>query len=275
MNMEAALSQAREIACKTDPTIHLLYVKKPESIWDKLVSISFSRPIRRSVFSQEKTFGRVFEWKKLVEEENPNCSVQVHIYKGKVQKKIEEAARQLRPQLIIVAKRGSSKIFSWYNAVCPNELAQLTGSCILTIIGKAADNKLKTVVLPISSHIPRRKIEFVVELAKKYRSEIHLVAISNRVNIGEANDNVFLETYKILKTGLTNSIQYHILSGSNLSRAALHYAECINADMILVNPWSETIISNFTGKHINDMLPAGSKLKILSMTPYLDKKLQQ
>ena len=65
---------------------------------------------------------------------------------------------------------------------------------------------------------------------------------------------LFLKHIGLLKTGLTNPIEHHILKGNNLPKAILEYAERIGADMILVNPGSETKISNFTGKHINNAL---------------------
>jgi hypothetical protein len=48
--------------------------------------------------------------------------------------------------------------------------------------------------------------------------------------------------------------------------------ECIGADLYFVT-WSETRISNFTGKHINDALTISSKLKVLSIEPYHDHAL--
>jgi hypothetical protein len=52
----------------------------------------------------------------------------------------------------------------------------------------------------------------------------------------------------------------------------LDYAERIGADLILVNPGTETRISIFTGKQINDALKTSSKLKILSLEPYHDNE---
>ena len=64
-----------------------------------------------------------------------------------------------------------------------------------------------------------------------------------------------------------------ILKGRNLPKAILEYAECIKADLMLVNPGSETKISNLTGKHINDALTTSSKLSILSIEPYHQNKI--
>jgi hypothetical protein len=63
------------------------------------------------------------------------------------------------------------------------------------------------------------------------------------------------------------------MKGNNLPKAILEYAECVGADLILVNPGTETKISNLTGKHINDTLTGSSKLRVLSLEPYHNNRL--
>lgn len=155
-----------------------------------------------------------------------------------------------------------------FNSVCPNGLAKSTGYPVLTVMKNTGDTKIKIIVVPVGSFIPNRKIELVIELAKKYRAAIHLVTIPNEIDFGKTKGNSFLDTYRILKNGLTSAIEHHILKGNNLPKAILEYAECIGADLILVSPGTETKISNLTGKHINDALTTSSKLKILSIEPY-------
>ena len=70
---------------------------------------------------------------------------------------------------------------------------------VLTVMGRIIDTKIKIIVVPVGSFIPNRKIELVIEFAKKYRAEIHLVTMQNKINIKETNGNSFLETYRIIK----------------------------------------------------------------------------
>jgi uncharacterized protein YjbI with pentapeptide repeats len=132
-------------------------------------------------------------------------------------------------------------------------------------------NKIKTIIVPVRSFIPHRKIELAIAFAKKDRAKIHVVTLQNKMAAWNTNRNHFIETYFILKSRLTNTVEYHVLNGSNLPKATLHYAELIGADLILANPCAETKITGLTGKHMNDMILASSKLQILSVEPYPDK----
>jgi len=177
-------------------------------------------------------------------------------------------AKEIKPQLIIIVKSRDQKYFSLFSSICPNGLAKSTGYPVLTIRRRIIDTKTKIIVVPVGSFVPTRKIELVIEFAKKYRGAIHLVTIPNKIGLEKKNGNSFLETYRILKSRLSSPVEHHILKGSNLPKAILEYAECIRADLMLVNPGTETKISNLTGKHINDMIATTSKLKVLSIEPY-------
>ena len=269
-NTEIAITQAIKLSCTENSIIHLLHVTDSKntysinSILSQLVS-----PQKKK--SAEKITGRLQEWKQAIEETDPNKTVITHILKGVVESSIKNLAEEIKPQLIIVGKKTGKKHNRFFNPVCPNHLAKTTGCPVLTVMRRTIDTKIKIMVVPVGSFIPTRKIGLVVEFAKLYRAEIHLVAIPD-ISAKETDSNPFLETYRILKANLTNSIEYHLLRGNNFPKAILDYAERIGADLIFVNPGTETRISMFTGKHINDALKTSFKLKILSLEPYHDNK---
>jgi nucleotide-binding universal stress UspA family protein len=269
-NTEIAITQAIKLSCTTESIIHLLHVTDLKDaysinfIFGQLVSPQKNK-------GTEKITGRLQQWKQAIEETDPNKTVVTHITKGAVENSIKNLAEEIKPQLIIVGKKPDKKHTRFFNSVCPNHLAKTTGCPVLTVMRRTIDTKIKVIVVPVGSFIPKRKIGLVVEFAKLYRAEIHLVAIPDISN-KKADSNPFLETYRILKANLTNSIEYHLLRGNNFPKAILDYAERIGADLIFVNPGTETRISIFTGKHINDALKTSSKLKILSLEPYHDNK---
>ncbi len=270
INTEVAVGQALDLACPVQSTIHLLHIKQRRFTWNKYKGTTGGNLHIDHHYSPENIMSNLLDWKQSIQAASPNTNVSIYIVEGAVQKKIVHEAKRLHPQLIIIGKKGSYKYLSCFNSTSPNGLARLTGCIVLTVVKRSVDKKIKTIVLPVGSFVPKRKIEIVFEFARKFRAEIHLVTIPNRINIAESSRNAFLETYRILKTGLTTPIEHHILKGNNFARAILDYAECIHADMIMVNPWTETKMSSFTGKHIDDMLRPTSKLRVMSVEPYLD-----
>jgi nucleotide-binding universal stress UspA family protein len=265
-NTEIAVNQAIELACTSGSTISLLHVLKPKSI--RIIIPARNQSGSRSKnYCAKKALNKLQDWKYAIEGTISNCKVNTYVVEGAVHINIQNVAKEIKPQLIIISKKNDQKCFTFYRSVCPNELAKSTGFPVLTIMKRTVYTKIKIIVVPVGSFIPKRKIELVVEFAKKYRARIHLVTLQNKTSMGEANKTSFLETYRILKTGLNNPIEHYILKGNNFPKAILEYAECIGADMIFVNPGTETQLSNLTGKHINDALTSTSKLKILSIEP--------
>jgi nucleotide-binding universal stress UspA family protein len=268
VNTEVAVKQALELASLHGSIIHLLHVIKPKTMWNKLFGSSRTLHHLEDNYASNNVKIKLQQWGQAIEERLPNSRVHTYVREGAVRTEIQDAAREIDPQLIIIGKNRYRKYFSLHKPICSNALAKSTGYPVLTILGILINAKIRIIVLPVGSFIPLRKIELVIELAKKYRAAVHVVTIPNEIDFTETKGDSFLETYRILQSGLTSPIEHHILNGKNLPKAILEYAECIGADLILVNPDSETKISNLTGKHINDILTTSSKLKILSIEPY-------
>lgn len=273
VNTEVAVKQAVELASTSGSLIHLLHVIKPQTIRGMITATNQPVSPLSKNYCANKAFNELQEWRHAIEESISNCEVSTYVVEGTVHGKIQNVAKEIKPQLLIIGKNNNHKFFSLFNSVCPNGLAKTTGCPVLTIMRRTVNAKIKIIVVPVGSFIPNRKIELVIEFARSYRAAVHLVTIPSKIGVEEKNGNSFLETYRILKASLTSPIEHHILKGGNLPKVILEYAEYVGADLIFVNPGTESKISNFTGKHINDALTSSSKLRILSIEPHHDNRL--
>jgi nucleotide-binding universal stress UspA family protein len=267
VNTEVAVKKAIELAHTPESIIHLLHVKKYQSAWNIVFSKSKVSNIYKENYKSE-AMRKLKEWQVAIKETIPQTTVIIYFYEGSVHDKILHLAEQIKPELIIIAKRRSRRFFELSNTVYPNRLAKSTICPVLTIMRKSLYCKIKTIVVPVRSFVPYRKIELAISFAKKDRAKIHVVTLQNKMAAWNKDRNYLIETYFLLKSRLTNSVEYHVLNGTNLPKATLNYADHIGADMILANPWSETKIAGLTSKHINDLLSSSSKLQILSVEPY-------
>ncbi len=270
VNTEVAVKKAIELVQSPGAVIHLLHVSSPQHVWNHILSRN-----GRSYIDKEKNDSEALRklkgWKIAIELTIPPTTVKICMLEGTVHAKIIQVAVQIKAQLIIIAKKRSPDFFGLSRSVYPNRLAKSSSCPVLTIRRGSMQNKIKTIVVPVRSFIPYRKIELAMEFAKRDRAKIHVVTLQSKMVSWNTDRNYLLETYRLLKSRLTNAVEYHVLNGTNLPRATLDYAKHIGADMILVNPFSETKITVFTGKHMNDLLLASSKLQILSVEPYPDK----
>src|SRR5215217_9626988 len=113
---------------------------------------------------------------------------------------------------LIICKKRNCKSFSFFRSVHPNLLAESTDCPVLTVMSGSVQARIKIIVVPVGSFIPKRKIELASEFAKKYRAKIHIVSLCNQ---SDADRKSFLDTYQILRTGLTNQIEYHLVRGND------------------------------------------------------------
>lgn len=261
-NTEIAVTKAIELICSNGGTVYLLHVIKPKSIWiASFINRSSVYAGKRAKYCKQ-VFRKLQEWKQAMQETVSSNNVEAFTMEGSVQDCIVDFAKQINSDLILIGKKNNSSLVKFFSSVYPNKIARLTKCPVLTVSSGSYHTKIKTIVVPVSSFIPKRKIELVGAFAENPRTTIDLVA-----RMGDQND-VLLETYRILKSRLKNPIEYHFLTHDSFPLAALKHAQSIGADMLFVNPYTESRISIITGRHINDMLKASSKLKILSVEPY-------
>lgn len=262
---EAAIDQAIELACHNGSTIHLLYNVRPIPAWPAFPLFNYFRSALTNHPVAIEATARLKVLKENIERSLANCKVIIHSREGNVFRNIQCTAAETNPEIIVISHKKHNKFYSQGNCVCPNGLASSTGYPVLTLMKDTSDTKIKTIVVPVTHYVPDRKITMAIELAKKYRAAIHLVTMPAQDATDQGSVNAILETYRNLRSVLTNPIEYHILKGKNMPKAILEYATNFGADLILVNPGPETSISKFTGKQINDALVPTSGLKILSI----------
>ena len=258
LNTEIALKKAIGLAGAEETTIHLLHVTRPGK---KAVSQFRNWVVERDLQQLKYT----------LQQENPALRVRSHIMKGySIQGAIIEYAAMINPDLIIIAKQNSRR--RWWvftSLISPDVVAKKSNCPVLTAKPGSMDSRTKVIVLPIRNFLPERKLEWAVLLAKKYKAQVHLLAIQQHEPKDGSLSQVFLKAYHLLREKLHHPIEYSASVRHNAARAALNYAELIMADMILVNPETESGISGFTGtRHISDMLNRDSKIQVLDVEPY-------
>ena len=141
---------------------------------------------------------------------------------------------------------------------------------MLTVKPGSAGSRTKVIVIPIRDFLPERKLEWAILLAKRYKAQIHLLAIQDHPEPKEwALPQVFLKAYHHLREQLHHPIEYASSGRLSPAKATLNYAELIMADIILVNPESESGIPGLAGsRHISDLLGKDSKIQVLDVEPY-------
>jgi nucleotide-binding universal stress UspA family protein len=258
LNTKVAIKKAIGMAGRDELKLHLLHVLKPGR-----------GPKRR--FARWNAEKEMEKWREAIREGYPTAQVQLHILQGQsIQRMIIECAAIHKPDLIVIGKKNPPSRWAFFRGVWPDAIAKQSNCPVLTVKPGSADSKTRIILLPIRDFLPVRKLEWAVLLAKKYRAQVHLLAIQGQEQPKDwALPQVFLKAYNELREHLHHPIEYSTTGRQRSARATLDYAELVMADMILVNPETESGISGLSGyRHISDLLRRDSKIQVLDVEPY-------
>ena len=258
VNAETAIYRAVSLIGIEGGILHLLHMVKPGKSTAK----------KFSLWEAEK---KLTQWKAKLEQSYPALQVDTHIIRGKsVQLVVIEYARLIDSDLIIIGKQQGLRPWWLLRHNSPETIAKRTTCPVLTVKPGATDIRVRIIVIPVGNFIPKRKLALGILLAKKYRAQIHLLAIQSNVLEEQQNrQQIFLDAYQELKEKVSRPIQCSAAIGHNPAKAVLAYAESVKADMILVNPETESGHAGLTGfRHLSEMLERNSKIQILDVLPY-------
>jgi nucleotide-binding universal stress UspA family protein len=258
LNTEIAVRKAVELVGPDETVIHLLHVVHPA----KKTKNQFR------VWVAERD---LHQWKYTIQQSGPHIRVKVHILRGNsVRQTLIECASMLNPDLIIIARQNNHRRWFLFGNVSPDIIAKRTNCPVLTVKPGSLDIRTRVIVLPIREFLPERKLEWAVLMAKRFKAQVHLLAVGEDAGTKDGLlSQTFLKAYHYLREKLHHPVEYSAATRHNPAKAALKYAELIMADMILVNPQTESGVSGFTGfRHISDLLTRDSKIQVLDVQPY-------
>lgn len=258
LNTEIAVKRAVGLTGGDDAVLHLLHVVRPGR-----------RPEHH--FKMWAVQKELEKWVSTIHDLQGNIRVKTHVLKGRsVQRMIIECADMVKPDLLIIGKQNSSRRWPFFPGVSPAGIAKRSDIPVLTVKPGSAGSRTRVIVIPVRDFLPERKLEWAVLLARRYKAQIHLLAIHDQPEPKDwALPQVFLKAYNHLREHLHHPIEYASSGRLSPAKATLNYAELIMADMILVNPEVESGIPGFGGsRHISDLLGRDSRIQVLDVEPY-------
>src|SRR6185312_12606895 len=139
---------------------------------------------------------------------------------------IVECANMLKPDLIIIGRQNNRRRWSFSRGISPDAIAKKSGCPVLTVKPGSIDTRTRVIVIPIRDFLPQRKLEWGILLARRYRAQVHLLAIQKEDN-EEGLPQAFLKAYHQLRESLHHPIEFSAVTRHDLARATLSYAELI------------------------------------------------
>lgn len=274
-NAQIAAEKALELSDSAQTTLFLVAIIRLDSFWQKLFYTDIITQ-RLPHINKKKALAR----KKIEALQNRIAAISPHtpvettvITETAISDNLMRYTLQHEIDLVIATNQQHRSGFSFFRKDITADLARKANLAVLTVTKSCLNHPIKTIVLPVTSFVPERKIHMALTFSKKFNAHIHLVTMldSNDVNTKIRVDAFYL-TYKILSE-LGHSPQYKILHGSDSDMALVRYANQVKADMILVNPEKKKILPGFFQGKITDMIQPFSALHILTLKPYLRRSI--
>ena len=258
ISTDVAIHKAVEFADRQAAHLHLMHVAGRQE------GAAGSKP--RHQFSRYTAEQKMHQWKTSLQAAHPHISVESTLLShGSIQHSIEDMARKTKADLIVIGKKSRHPWFPFLHTVLSTRLAEMTGSAVLTVKPASLHQKTKSLVVPISHPVTQRKMQAISALCAKRSMNVYLVAFSSEdFPAAKISATALLKVYQWLKDSLHCPAEYALLDGSNKAKAVVDYAERVNADVLLVQPGSETK-AGWWNAQISDLLPSRSKMQVLAV----------
>jgi len=149
-----------------------------------------------------------------------------------------------------------------------NRLSQQTQCPVLTLTGDFDVNHLHNIVVPVNDFLPVRKLTAATFLAKKFNAMVHLLGQrSNSYTDDKLNTICLTKAYQLLSEYTNVKIHCTSDKSNTLATDTLEYARKVQADLIVVNPGKESLLSGLFNRWLPKDLHRESNIPVLTISP--------
>lgn len=259
VNTEVAVKKTIGLIDATQPSVCLYHVLRPF-----VGNIFKSTPFLYSNKTPYRlAWEKLLQWQSSIQEMFPDVEVKIEIESGrKIEKRIIQKANSMMPDLIVIGQKTHHNWFRFFSPISVSKVAKKSGCPVLTVTPESMRQTIRSIVMPVGSLVPKRKIEVIAALKRKFRIKVYLVTVSGNRQFSQ---DALLETYGLLKQIVQGPLEYHVLHSNNVPKATLDFADEIHADMLLIDPEKESMLSSFPGRTTSDFIHKNPQLQILTI----------
>jgi len=260
---EYVIKEAIELARPFECDVHLLFML-PDT------SLRYTRP--GTWFKNEEDINqRVLKlYSSYIMHLPPPLRLFTSIEKGAHETIITNYAIKNHIDLVVLGKAHPLFSAGWFMHSGINRLSKKTGCPVLTLQSRSNLDSVRNIVMPVgSSFLPLRKLMFATYLAKKYNSRLHLVTLSGHRELDAGDNQYLLKAYRLIRDNTEVPVECKTLPGENIATITLQYAKDVKADLIVINPGKESLLSGFINRIFSRFLFNESRIPVMTVAPPL------
>jgi len=261
---EYVIKEAIELARPFECNVHLLFMlPEPGS--------KYTHP--RNWFTNEEDINqRILKlYSEYILHLPPPLRLYTAIEKGRQETCITNYAIKSHIDLVVLGKAHPLLSAGLFMHSGINRLSKKTGCPVLTLQSRSNLDSVRNIVMPVGpSFLPIRKLMFATYLAKKYNSRLHLVTLSGSQPDPDADTNAYLlKAYRLIRDNTEVPVECKSLAGGNIATSTLQYAKDVKADLIVINPGKESLLSGFINRIFSRFLFNESRIPVMTVAPPL------
>ena len=139
-------------------------------------------------------------------------------------------------------------------------------SPVLTVT-KFNEFQMQNIVVPVNDFLPLRKLIAATFLAKRFDGIVHLLGQRSDTNTIDLNNTVYLtKAYQLLRNYTRVKVYRSVSKNGSGADDILDYAQKVHADLIVVNPGKESLLSGIFNRWIEKYLPVKSNIPVLTIS---------
>jgi len=151
-------------------------------------------------------------------------------------------------------------------AMNPDKIALKTDVPVITLPSNRRLTRLYSIVIPITDFLPIRKLMYGVYIASKFNTTIKLLAIQNP----DTEDKVqkyLQKAYDLMRDICNVQVEKEVIDNDNVADAINQFSVANSADLIIVNPVTQTKMPGFFSVLFGNIIQKYSAPPVLTVNP--------
>lgn len=178
---------------------------------------------------------------------------------------IIDLINQQRFDLVLIGQKG--KVFRKRKMVInPDKIAVKANVPVITIPANRKLTKLYSIVIPITDFLPVRKLIYGIYIASKYNTTIKLLGIEN-VKTKDRVQNFLKKAFDLINENSALKVELDTIVSENVAEAVHQFAMLHSADLVILNPGSQTKMPGFFSNFFGKIIQKYSSPPVLTINP--------
>lgn len=176
---------------------------------------------------------------------------------------IIDLIQQEKFDLVLIGQKGSL-IGKRKMAMNPDTIASKANVPVLTVPSNRRLTRLYSIIIPVTDFLPVRKLMYGIYIASNYETTIKLLGIENRVT--KSKVQLYLKkSYQLIHDNSNVKVEVDTVAGENAALAINEFAMLNSADLVIVNPGTQTKMPGFFSLWLGKILQKYSAPPVLTV----------